>query len=50
MYPAVPSGGQRQTPAEGLKIGDDLFIPGDTIVMTPQYVLHRGELYARLTL
>ncbi|PSR97179.1 averantin oxidoreductase, partial [Coniella lustricola] len=41
LYPAVPSGIQRFTPPGGLKIGDDLFIPGDTIVQTPQYVFHR---------
>lgn len=43
LYPAVPAGGQRVTPPEGLKIGEDLWIPGNTIVQTPQYILHRGK-------
>lgn len=43
LYPAVPAGGQRVTPAEGLSIGEDLWIPGTTIVQTPQYILHRGR-------
>lgn len=42
LYPAVPAGGQRVTPPEGLRIGEDLWIPGNTIVQTPQYILHRG--------
>lgn len=43
LYPAVPAGGQRVTPPEGLRIGEDLWIPGNTIVQTPQYILHRGR-------
>lgn len=42
LYPAVPVGGQRIAPPEGLEIGEGLFVPGGTIVQTPQYLLHRG--------
>lgn len=42
LVPVVPSGPQRVTPPEGLEIGEDLFIPGDTIVQVPTYTLHRG--------
>lgn len=42
LFPAVPSGLQRQTPAQGIQIGDR-WIPGNTIVMTPNYTLTRGE-------
>lgn len=42
VLPTVPSGVQRLTPPEGLKITEDLFIPGDTIVQVPIYTLHRG--------
>lgn len=42
LLPPVPSGLQRQTPPQGLQVGD-VWIPGDTIVMTPTYTLNRGE-------
>lgn len=42
LFPPVPSGLQRQTPPQGLSIGD-VWIPGNTIVMTPTYTLNRGE-------
>lgn len=42
LMPVVPSGGQRITPPEGLKIDEGCFIPGDTIVQVPTYTLHRG--------
>lgn len=42
LYPPVTSGLQRQTPPQGLQIGNT-FIPGDTIVMTPTYTMCRGE-------
>lgn len=41
LYPAVPSGMQRMTPPEGALIAGKM-IPGDTIVSTPTYTLHRG--------
>lgn len=44
IMPVVPSGNQRLTPPEGLKISEDLFIPGDTIVQIPTYTLHRGTV------
>lgn len=42
LHPPVPSGLQRLTPPEGLKVGET-FIPGDTTVWCPQYTLGRCE-------
>lgn len=42
LYPAVPSGTQRITPPEGAVIAGR-WIPGDTIVSTPTFALHRGR-------
>lgn len=42
LFPPVTSGLQRQTPPQGIQIGDR-FIPGNTIVMTPTYTLTRGK-------
>ncbi|KAJ5675976.1 hypothetical protein N7462_008873 [Penicillium macrosclerotiorum] len=42
LKPAVPSGQPRLTPPEGLQI-DEVWIPGETIVVVPQYVLQRDE-------
>ncbi|CZR47314.1 uncharacterized protein FPRO_08688 [Fusarium proliferatum ET1] len=44
LFPPVPSGLQRMTPPEGLRVGD-IFIPGDTIVTVPSYTLYRDERY-----
>lgn len=41
LHPPVPSGTQRVTPPEGLRIGDT-FIPGDTIVQIPMHSTMRG--------
>ena len=38
----MPSGQPRLTPPEGLQI-DEVWIPGDTIVVLPQHVLQRDE-------
>jgi cytochrome P450 len=43
LQPAVPSGVQRITPAEGIKIGE-MYIPGNTIVCIPMHTLYRGEI------
>lgn len=43
LYPAVMSGTQRQTGPNGAVIAGR-FIPPDTLVSTPTYTLHRGEL------
>lgn len=43
LFPPVPSGLQRQTPPQGIRIGGRE-IPGNTIVMTPTYLLCRGQL------
>ncbi len=42
LHPPVPSGTQRVTPPEGMRIGKH-FIPGDTIVQVPSYTLFRDE-------
>lgn len=42
LYPAVLSGTQRITPPEGAMIAGR-WIPGDTIVSTPTFSLHRGK-------
>ncbi|DAA77848.1 TPA_exp: putative Cytochrome P450 monooxygenase [Trichophyton benhamiae CBS 112371] len=44
LYPPVPSGVQRLTPPQGAMIADR-WIPGDTIVSTPTYTLHRDSRY-----
>jgi len=41
LHPPVPSMLQRKTPPEGINI-DGEFIPGNTIVSCPQYVLGRS--------
>lgn len=40
----MPSGLSRVTPPQGLQI-DEVWIPGDTIVVIPQWVIHRDERY-----
>nr|A0A068AA78.1 RecName: Full=Cytochrome P450 monooxygenase orf5; AltName: Full=Brefeldin A biosynthesis cluster protein orf5 [Penicillium brefeldianum]AIA58897.1 putative cytochrome P450 [Penicillium brefeldianum] len=40
LRPAVPAGVQRETPKEGIYIGNR-YIPGDTIVKVPMYTLFR---------
>lgn len=42
LHPPVPTALQRKTPPEGLAI-DEIFVPGDTTVICPQYVLGRSE-------
>ncbi|KAL2815253.1 cytochrome P450 [Aspergillus cavernicola] len=44
LKPAVPSGQPRLTPPQGLQV-DEVWIPGDTIVIIPQYVIQRDERY-----
>jgi len=44
LKPAVPSGQPRQTPPQGLQV-DDMWIPGNTIVVVPQYVIQRDDRY-----
>ncbi|POR38861.1 Cytochrome P450 [Tolypocladium paradoxum] len=41
LYPTVPSGTQRMTPPEGLRVGE-IHIPGNTIVQVPSYTVFRG--------
>ncbi|OBR05375.1 Benzoate 4-monooxygenase cytochrome P450 [Colletotrichum higginsianum IMI 349063] len=40
LHPPVPSGVQRVTPPEGLKV-DDVWLQGDTIVFVPSYTQYR---------
>jgi tryprostatin B 6-hydroxylase len=42
LNPPVPSGAPRKTPDEGIQIGDT-YIPGNTIIQMPQYVMGHGE-------
>lgn len=42
LYPGAPGGMQRMTPPEGAQIAGK-WIPGNTLVSTPTYTLHRGE-------
>ncbi|RDW74721.1 cytochrome P450 [Aspergillus mulundensis] len=40
LHPAVPSGTQRVTPPDGMKIGD-VYLPGDVLVQSPLYTIFR---------
>lgn len=42
LHPAVPTGGNRDTPPEGMVIAGE-FIPGNTTVICPRYILGRRE-------
>ena len=42
LHPPVPSSGLRDTPSEGIVIGDQR-IPGGTTVLTPNYSLGRRQ-------
>jgi len=45
LNPPVPSGVFRETPAEGVNIGD-VYIPGHTVIQMPQYAMARDpDLY-----
>ncbi|KAH7014166.1 cytochrome P450 [Microdochium trichocladiopsis] len=44
LHPPVPSGLARETPAEGLTVGD-LYIPGNTIVQVPSHTIFHNERY-----
>jgi tryprostatin B 6-hydroxylase len=47
LHPPVPTALQRITPPEGITIGDT-YIPGDTVVWCPGYVMgHAEENYAQ---
>lgn len=45
LHPVIASGLQRVTPPEGLYIGNNVYIPGNTRVQTPSYVMFRDERY-----
>lgn len=47
LYPVIPGGVQRVTPPGGINIAGR-YIPGDTIVSTPTYSLHRGIYFPSL--
>ena len=40
LHPAVPTGGLRQTPPEGVHVAGR-FIPGNTVICAPRYSLAR---------
>lgn len=42
LHPAVPSGGYRDTPPEGLRVGDTL-IPGSVTMVVPRIVIARSQ-------
>ena len=42
-YPAIMTGGNRDTPPEGMMIGGR-FIPGDVTIVSPRYSIFRCEL------
>ena len=43
FHHVIPTGGYRDTPEEGLTIGGQ-FIPKDTTIIAPRYILNRCEL------
>ncbi|KAJ5690479.1 hypothetical protein N7462_004871 [Penicillium macrosclerotiorum] len=49
LKPVVPSGQPRVTPPEGLVI-DEVSIPGDTIIIVPQYLVQRDPRNFKLPL
>ena len=42
LHPPVPSGVNRLTPPEGMKVGDT-WVPGNVTFINPQYVMGRGK-------
>ncbi|KAJ5334597.1 L-ornithine-N5-monooxygenase [Penicillium brevicompactum] len=47
LHPPVPTALQRKTPPEGITVGET-YIPGNTTVICPQYVMGRSEeIYER---
>jgi cytochrome P450 len=48
LSPSVFFGSQRETPPEGMKIGDT-FIPGGTIISIPAYQVGRGIIHIFLS-
>ena len=40
LHPAVPTGGLRQTPSDGVHVAGR-FIPGNTVICAPRYSLAR---------
>ena len=42
LYPAVPTGGLRDTPPEGITISGR-FVPGNTTICAPRYALARRK-------
>ena len=49
FHPAVPTGGYRDTPPEGMIIGGR-FIPGNTTVVAPRYTINRCRLHGHFRL
>lgn len=44
LHPAVPSGVQRETPSDGITVGDH-YIPGNIIIWMPIHTIQRDERY-----
>lgn len=49
LNPAIPAGGPRVVPPDGLNVGGT-FIPGGTITIVPHHVLFRSEFLGRVVL
>lgn len=47
LHPPVPSGTQRVTPEEGLRIGKEV-VPGGVIVQIPSYTVFRGKIISHV--
>ena len=48
LHPPVPTAIPRLTPSEGVTVGE-VFIPGNTTVWCPQYVLGRSKYFRRIS-
>jgi cytochrome P450 len=48
LHPAVPTGGLRETPAEGIEIGGK-WVPGNTLICAPRWTISRRELLSFLS-
>lgn len=44
LHPSVPTGGYRESPAQGIEIAGT-FIPGHTTIVTPRYTMGRRTFF-----
>jgi tryprostatin B 6-hydroxylase len=45
ILPPVPTGMQRESPPEGIVVGDSIHIPGNISLSCPTYTIHRESTY-----